>query len=146
VPEADQEGVGVVARSEREAFRSALLPTPYFIYNSGQALQPIEIIYVGGHMLRSVLCACLLAAEVFIGVPTLVGTFWLDPATRTFLSTPTRMFTGALSDFGPIDLVNLASGAGLSGPYWWFTLVDADANGVPNGTFADVVLTVVPRP
>jgi glucose/arabinose dehydrogenase len=85
-------------------------------------------------------------AEVYVGVATLVGTFWLDPATRTFLPTPTRLFTGALADFGPIDLVNVASVSGLSGPYWWFTLVDADANGVPNGTFADVVLTVVPRP
>jgi glucose/arabinose dehydrogenase len=85
-------------------------------------------------------------AKVYIGVATLVGTFWLDPATRTFLPTPTRMFTGALSDLGPINLVNAASVSGLSGPYWWFTLVDADANGVPNGTFVDVVLTLVPNP
>ncbi len=83
--------------------------------------------------------------EVYIGVASVLGTVWLDPATQTFVPTPTRVYTGPLPSVGPTTLINVPNVSGIAtGPYWWFMIVDSDSNGAPNGTFFDVVLTIVP--
>jgi hypothetical protein len=84
-------------------------------------------------------------AEVYIGVVSPIGLLWLDPATGTFVPTPTRTFAGALPSFGPTPLVNLPDGAALpSGTWWWFMIVDDDSNGTIEGAFFDVAQMIVP--
>ena len=84
----------------------------------------------------------LTPAELYVGFVAPFGTFWLGPA--GFQATRTRLYTGPLPLFGPVPLINLADVSVLpSGNYYWFAIVDADSNGVVNGTFLDVVQTTV---
>lgn len=82
-------------------------------------------------------------AEVYLGVVTLLGTFWWNPSTQTFGLTPVRAYAGPLPAFGPVPLLSLPNVTALpSGPYWWFVVVDEDSNGTPNGSLVDFVLTI----
>jgi hypothetical protein len=82
-------------------------------------------------------------AEIYVGVATSFGTFYLDAAFR-FVSVPAPLYTGPLASFPSIPLVELPSVAALPpGPYIWFAIVDADANGVIDGTYFDYALTVI---
>jgi glucose/arabinose dehydrogenase len=86
--------------------------------------------------------AALPAAETYFAIATLAGAVWWNPATGTFGSTPTRAYVGPLAAFSPTALVDLPSVAGLPpDTYYWVVIVDADTNGVPNGTFVDFVQT-----
>jgi glucose/arabinose dehydrogenase len=83
--------------------------------------------------------------EAYFGAASAFGTLWWDPVTRRFVPTPTPVHSGSVADFGPATLVNLPDSSVLRlRVYWWFAIVDNDSNGVPNGTYLDAVLTIVP--
>ena len=79
-------------------------------------------------------------AELYFGVVTLFGVFWLDPATQSFGLTARPLFSGPLPSFGPTDLLNWPNVLALfPGPYLGVVIVDNDANRVPNFRFVDTV-------
>jgi hypothetical protein len=83
--------------------------------------------------------------EVYLGVGSPFGTFWWNPVTGRFGPTATPAYSGSVGTFGPATLIDLPDASVLpSGGYWWLAIVDVDSNGVPNGTYLDAVLTVVP--
>jgi glucose/arabinose dehydrogenase len=82
-------------------------------------------------------------AEMYAGVATPSGVFWADPL-RGLVVTPTPVYSGPLPSFGPLAFVDLPDASAIApGLYWWFVIVDRDANAVPDGDISDVVLTVV---
>jgi glucose/arabinose dehydrogenase len=84
------------------------------------------------------------AAEVYVAVAAPFGLFWLDPATGTFLSRVAPVYAGPLGSAAPSPLFTIADVSALPpGPYWWFTIVDRDSDGVPDGDLSDFVLVVV---
>ena len=81
-------------------------------------------------------------AETYFGVVTLLGVFWLDPATQSFGRVARPVYSGPLPHVGTTTLLDLQSVLTLfPGPYWWVVVVDNDSNGVPNFRIMDVVLT-----
>jgi uncharacterized repeat protein (TIGR03803 family) len=82
------------------------------------------------------------AAEVYIAVVTPWGAvYWMRPD-LSFSLVPTRAFAGELPSFGPLTLVGLPlAGVLPAGDYFWVMAVDADTDGVPNGTYLDFVQT-----
>jgi hypothetical protein len=87
--------------------------------------------------------APLTPAEMYIGVATPFGTYFLDPVAG-FVPTPRRFLAGTLGSFSPSVLVNLPTAdALLPGTYVWFVVVDADVNGTIDGTFYGYVSTVI---
>jgi glucose/arabinose dehydrogenase len=83
------------------------------------------------------------AAEVFIGVFTPFGLYWLD-AVDGFVPRLGRPFTRQLSTFAPSPLLAVSDVAQLpAGVYLWVVLVDDDVDGAPGGELADFVVTVV---
>ena len=85
----------------------------------------------------------LTPAEVYVGVVTPYGVFWVDGSGR-FVTTPTRVFAGSLASFGPSPVINLTSASVLpSGTYTWFAIVDDDTNGTPNATFYDLAQVTI---
>ncbi|PYR80896.1 MAG: hypothetical protein DMF87_07300 [Acidobacteria bacterium] len=90
------------------------------------------------------------SGEIYIGVFTPSGLFWLDPA-QGFVPALARAYAGPLPTFGPSTLIDVPDVATLpSGGYLWFVLADPTVDGVPTGEFSDFVLTVLtlqpPRP
>jgi glucose/arabinose dehydrogenase len=85
-------------------------------------------------------------AEVYVGLLSPFGVYWLDPS-GAFVTPLTRLYSGPLPSFGPLSLLQLPN-AGLlpPGPYWWFVIVDRDADGVPDGDITAVVLTAIVQP
>jgi hypothetical protein len=82
-------------------------------------------------------------AEIYFGVTGPAGTYFLDPFFG-FTAAPRRLYAGALPGFPMSSLLTLPSAATLPpGTYIWFMVVDADANGVPNGTYFNYVVTVI---
>ena len=81
-------------------------------------------------------------AELYAAVVTpWGGVYWLQPD-LTFGAARTRLYAGALPSFGPVPLIDVPFGGLLpAGDYYWVMIVDADTNGVPNGTYVDVVKT-----
>ena len=87
--------------------------------------------------------AALGAAEMYIGVYTPSGFFWLDPV-QGLVRRLTRVYAGPLASFGPSSLLNIPNAGVLTqGVYWWLIIVDDDQNGSPDGAFSDFVLTAV---
>ena len=81
-------------------------------------------------------------AEMYIGLFTPFGLFWLGPAGFSLL--PLRLYAGPLPAFGPARLFNIPNVSALwPGVYWWFVVVDDDSNGVVNGDFVDAVQTTI---
>jgi hypothetical protein len=80
-------------------------------------------------------------AELYVAVVTpSLDVFWMTAA--GFSATPARFYSGPLPSFGQIPLLTIPDAGVLPpGDYYWVTIVDADGNGVPNGTFVDVVKT-----
>jgi hypothetical protein len=82
-------------------------------------------------------------AEVYIGVAGTAGLFFLDPGLG-FVTTPVRVFGGALASFDPLVLFDLPSAGVLPpGPYVWFMIVDGDVDGAVDGTFFSYVVTIL---
>ena len=83
----------------------------------------------------------LSAAEIYVGLITPFGIFWLDPV-QGFIPTVSRVYTGPVGDFSSSPWLTLPSGSLPPGGYWWFIFVDDDTDGVPTGDFSDFVVTV----
>ena len=86
-------------------------------------------------------------AEVYIGVVTPFGRFRLDRPTKLFVEegTPVPFYSGPLSSVPPTTIFSMPDGsAAPAGSYFWYMVVDDDANGLLNVTFFDFVETVVP--
>jgi uncharacterized repeat protein (TIGR03803 family) len=81
-------------------------------------------------------------AELYAAVVTPSGaTYWMKPD-GSFTLAPTRLYAGALPSFPAMPLINLPSAGVLpAGDYYWVMIVDADANGAPDGTYVDFVKT-----
>jgi len=84
-------------------------------------------------------------AEVYLGVANDSGTvLWMDPTTYALVPTMTAVYSGSLAPFGPTTTVHYQDVSALTpGRYWWFIVVDADSNGVPNSTYFDYTQTVI---
>ena len=81
-------------------------------------------------------------AEIYFGVATPFGTFFLDSAFH-FVSIPARLYAGPLGSFPPVAFASFPNANVLpAGAYVWFAVVDGDANGVIDGTVFDYVLTI----
>jgi glucose/arabinose dehydrogenase len=87
----------------------------------------------------------LTMAEIYVGVSTAFGLFWLDPI-QGFTPALARAYTGPLSAFEPTPLLHLQNPAAAlpPGTYFWLILVDDDVDGAPTGDFSDFVLTAIP--
>jgi hypothetical protein len=84
-----------------------------------------------------------LNGELYVGVITIAGLFWADPATG-FVTTPKPLYSGPLSTFGPAPLFTIPDvGVLPPGAVWWFAILDRDANGTPQGEFAHMVTTII---
>ena len=82
-------------------------------------------------------------AELYVGVVTPYGVFWVDGSGR-FVTRPTRVFAGPLASFGPSPAINLTSASVFpSGTYTWFAIVDDDTNATPNVAFYDLAQVVI---
>jgi glucose/arabinose dehydrogenase len=80
-------------------------------------------------------------AEVYFAVATSFGVFWFDPATLSFVVVATPLYSGPLASTNA-TLLDLPGVQLLPpGPYVWVVIVDTDSDGVPDGHFADAVLT-----
>ncbi len=82
------------------------------------------------------------SAEMYIGLSTPFGLFWVDP-TQGLTSTLSRAHVGPLGDFSCHRGLTLGPGALSRGGYTWIILIDDDADGVPSGDFSDFVVTVI---
>jgi len=78
-------------------------------------------------------------AEVYLAVVTpSLTVYWATAA--GFRATPAPLYAGPLPSFASTPLINIPDATVLPpGDYYWGAIVDADANGVPNGTFVDFV-------
>lgn len=82
-------------------------------------------------------------AEVYVGLFTPFGLFWVDPVAQAFVPAVAHVYAGPLPSFGSSTLIALPDVSVLPpGHYWWFMIVDNDADGVPDGEFSDMVLTI----
>jgi hypothetical protein len=84
----------------------------------------------------------LAAAEMYVGLSTPFGVFWLDPA-QGFTPTVRRFYAGPVGDFSLSPWLTLPPGALPSGGFGWVILLDDDTDGVPTGDFADFVVTII---
>lgn len=83
-------------------------------------------------------------AEVYVAVATPFGLFWLDPATGNFASQVVPIYSGPIGTTAPSTLFTIPDVSALPpGPYWWFTLVDRDSDGIPSGDLSDFVFVVI---
>jgi glucose/arabinose dehydrogenase len=107
---------------------------PVFL-SSTQSLQlAISFIAGSGGVLSS--------AEIYIGLSTPNGIFWMDPG-QGFTPALSRAHVGPLGDFSLSPWLTLGPGSLPPGGYTWFILVDDDADGMPSGDFSDFVVTVI---
>ena len=85
-------------------------------------------------------------AEVYVGVLTPFGVYWLDPS-GGFVTPFTRLYAGPLPSFGPSPVVQLPNAGVLPpGLYWWFIIVDRDGDGTLDGDISAMVLTAIAEP
>jgi len=82
------------------------------------------------------------SAEIYIGLSTPSGLFWVDP-TQGFTTALRRAHVGPLGDFSLSPWLTLPPGALPSGGYTWIILVDDDTDGTPMGDYSDFVATVI---
>ncbi len=81
------------------------------------------------------------SAEIYIGLVTPFGLFWVDPV-QGFVPTLSRAYSGPLPTFGPSTLTTIPNVDVLPpGFYFWLILVDEQVDGIPAGDFSDFVLT-----
>jgi hypothetical protein len=79
----------------------------------------------------------LSTAELYIGVATSTGTWWLNSNGGLGLL-PTRFFAGSLGGFGPSPLIDVSHASVLPpGIYTFFMIVDDETNAAPNAVFWD---------
>ena len=82
------------------------------------------------------------SAEIYIGLSTPFGLFWVDPA-QGFTPTLSRVHVGPVGDFSLSPWLTLPPGSLPPGGYAWIVLIDDDADGVPSGDYSDFVVTVI---
>jgi hypothetical protein len=83
------------------------------------------------------------SAEIYIGLSTPFGLFWLDPL-QGFVSQLSPVYSGPTGSFSLSPFLLLSTAGALpSGAYWWIVLVDDDVDGVATGDFSDFVMTVI---
>jgi glucose/arabinose dehydrogenase len=87
--------------------------------------------------------ATLNQGEFYVGVAGENGqTLWVDPGTSNLVPTAAPVYSGPAGAFGPTNAFVYPNVSVLApGRYWWLFVVDADSNGVPNGTVVDFVAT-----
>ena len=80
-------------------------------------------------------------SEVYFAVVTpALQIIWTTPS--GFSLTPSPLYSGPLPSFPSTALITIPDAAVLPpGDYYWVAIVDADANGVPNGHYVDFVKT-----
>jgi len=80
-------------------------------------------------------------SEVYLAVVTpALQIIWTTPS--GFSLTPAPIYSGPLPSFPSSPLINIPDAAVLPpGDYYWVAIVDADADGVPNGHYVDFVKT-----
>jgi glucose/arabinose dehydrogenase len=85
-------------------------------------------------------------ADVYVGLLTPSGVYWLDPSVG-FVTPFTRFYNGPLPSFGPLPLVQLPNAGVLPpGLYWWFVIVDRAGDGTLDGDISSIVLTAIEEP
>jgi len=84
----------------------------------------------------------LASAEIYIGLSTSSGVFWVDPA-QGFTPALRRAHVGPIGDFSLAPWLTLQPGALPPGGYTWIILVDDDTDGIPMGDYSDFVVTMI---
>jgi glucose/arabinose dehydrogenase len=84
----------------------------------------------------------LTSAEMYIGLSTPSGVFWVDPL-QGFTPAMRRAHVGPLADFSLAPWLTLSPGALPPGGYTWIILIDDDTDGIPMGDYSDFVVTVI---
>jgi hypothetical protein len=83
------------------------------------------------------------SAEIYIGLLTPFGMFWLDPL-QGLTPALSRVSAGPTASFVLSPFMFLGTAGTLPpGAYWWFVLIDDDVDGVPTGDFSDFVVTLI---
>ena len=82
------------------------------------------------------------SAEIYIGLSTPSGLFWVDPA-QGFTPALSRAYVGPLGGFSLSPWLTLPAGALAAGGYSWIVLIDDDSDGIPMGDFSDFVVTQI---
>jgi glucose/arabinose dehydrogenase len=83
-------------------------------------------------------------AEVYVAVATPFGLFWLDPSTGNFVQQAVPLYSGPIGTTAPSTLFTIPDVSALPpGSYWWFTIVDRDSDGIPDGDLSDFVFVVI---
>jgi len=87
--------------------------------------------------------AALSQGEFYVGVASESGqTLWIDPVTGNLVPTAAPVYSGPAGAFGPTNAFVYPNVSTLApGRYWWLFVVDADSNGVLNGTVVDFTAT-----
>jgi glucose/arabinose dehydrogenase len=90
--------------------------------------------------------APLESADIYIGLYSPFGVYWLTPS-HTFVPSLTRAYTGPLPSFAPSPVVWLSNAGVLPpGRYWWFIMVDRGGDGTLDGDISSIVLTQITPP
>ena len=83
--------------------------------------------------------------DLYIGVATDAAVLWFGSGGPSL--SPSPIFSGVLSAFGPQTILNLADVSALApGKYKFFAVVDRTSNGIVDGDFIDSVEVVVTPP
>jgi glucose/arabinose dehydrogenase len=84
-------------------------------------------------------------AEMYVAVATSFGLFWLNPETGNFVSQASPVYSGPIGTIPSSPLFTLPNASSVlpPGPYWWFTIVDRDSDGIPDGDLSDFVFVVI---
>jgi glucose/arabinose dehydrogenase len=82
------------------------------------------------------------SAEIYIGLSTPSGVFWVDPV-QGFTPALRRAHVGPVGDFSLSPWLTLEPGALPPGGYTWIILLDDDTDGIPSGDFSDFVVTMI---
>ena len=103
---------------------------------SGNALQ-IDLTFDAG------VSGSLASAEIYVGLVTPFGVFWLDPA-QGFAAPLVRLHSGSLPTLAPSNFITISDVGTLArGGYLWLILIDQQIDGVPAGDISDFVFTSV---
>ena len=86
-------------------------------------------------------------AEVYVGLLSPFGLYWLDP---NFVFAPplTTFYSGPVPSFGPLPVFHVPRVGVLlpPGPYWAFAIIDRNQDGVLDGDIFSMVLIAITAP
>ena len=138
-----------LARGSGAVYRITYLPSPHTIDIRANGSDAPQVIGAGQGLQMSIgftsTAGVVDPAEVYVAVATSFGLLWLDPETGNFVSQVAPVYSGPIGTIPPSTLFTLPNASSVlpPGPYWWFTIVDRDSDGIPDGDLSDFVFVVI---